>query len=151
MRLWPEWRCRSELWQPNSGKIYCKVVCADRENVFLTYPWACLKKAFCKMFVTTCGRFCPDEGAVAGCGNWIQEKYTAKWRRADCRNDFQAQSKAFFASFYCFFNYVLFYFIFIQSFCFNQNCLKLHFNMIIYFLEIFCGFICSFHYLKYDK
>ena len=95
--------------------------------------------------------FDQDEGAVAGCGKWIQEKYTAKWRRADCRNDFQAQSKAFFASFYCFFNYVLFYFIFIQSFCFNQNCLKLHFNMIIYFLEIFCGFICSFHYLKYDK
>ena len=26
---------------------------------------ACLKKAFCKMCVTICGRFCPDEGAVA--------------------------------------------------------------------------------------
>ncbi len=30
---------------------------------------ACLKKAFCKMCVTICGRFCPDEGAVAGYGN----------------------------------------------------------------------------------
>ncbi|WP_368370914.1 DUF6783 domain-containing protein, partial [Ruminococcus sp. RTP21484sp1_RTP31023st1_H8_RTP31023_210422] len=24
---------------------------------------ACLKKAFCKMCVTICGRFCPDKGA----------------------------------------------------------------------------------------
>ena len=30
---------------------------------------ACLKKAFCKMCVTICGRFCPDEGTVAGYGN----------------------------------------------------------------------------------
>ncbi|MEE0744239.1 MAG: DUF6783 domain-containing protein, partial [Blautia faecis] len=26
-----------------------------------------------------CGRFCPDEGAVAGYGNRIRVKYTAKW------------------------------------------------------------------------
>ena len=32
-------------------------------------PRACLKKAFCKMCVTICGRFSPDEGAVAGYGN----------------------------------------------------------------------------------
>ena len=38
---------------------------------------ACLKKAFCKMCVTICGRFCPDEGAVAGYGNRIRAKYTA--------------------------------------------------------------------------
>ncbi|WP_368366840.1 DUF6783 domain-containing protein, partial [Ruminococcus sp. J1101004sp1_RTP21198st1_B9_RTP21198_201120] len=25
-----------------------------------------MKKAFCKMCVTICGRFCLDEGAVAG-------------------------------------------------------------------------------------
>jgi hypothetical protein len=25
-----------------------------------------LKRAFCKMFVTICGRSCPDEGAAAG-------------------------------------------------------------------------------------
>ena len=31
------------------------------------------------MYVTICGRFCPDEGAVAGYGNWIRAKYTAKW------------------------------------------------------------------------
>ena len=40
---------------------------------------ACLKKAFCKMCVTICGRFCPDEGVVAGYGNRIRAKYTAKW------------------------------------------------------------------------
>ena len=40
---------------------------------------ACLKKAFCKMYVTIRGRFRPDEGAVAGYGNRIRVKYTAKW------------------------------------------------------------------------
>ena len=40
---------------------------------------ACLKNAFCKMCVTICGIFCPDEDAVAGYGNWIRVKYPAKW------------------------------------------------------------------------
>ena len=40
---------------------------------------ACLKKDFCKMCVTICGRFCPDEGVVAGYDNRIRAKYTAKW------------------------------------------------------------------------
>ena len=40
---------------------------------------ACLKKAFCKMCVTICGRFCPDEGAVAGYGNRIRVKSPANW------------------------------------------------------------------------
>ena len=31
------------------------------------------------MCVTICGRFCPDEGAVAGYGNRIRAKYAAKW------------------------------------------------------------------------
>ena len=31
------------------------------------------------MCVIICGRFCPDEGAVAGYGNRIRAKYTAKW------------------------------------------------------------------------
>ena len=42
-------------------------------------PRACLKKAFCKMCVTICGRFCPDKGAVAGYGNRIRVKSPAKW------------------------------------------------------------------------
>ncbi|MFR5152409.1 MAG: DUF6783 domain-containing protein [Ruminococcus sp.] len=31
------------------------------------------------MCVTICGRFCPDEGAVAGYGNQIRVKSSAKW------------------------------------------------------------------------
>ena len=31
------------------------------------------------MCVTICGRFCPDEGVVAGYDNRIRVKYTAKW------------------------------------------------------------------------
>ena len=49
------------------------------ENLLLFWLRACLKKAFCKMCVTICGRFLPDEGAVAGYGNRIRVKYTAKW------------------------------------------------------------------------
>ena len=46
----------------------------QRRNLFYfrcicRYLRACLKKAFCKMCVTICGIFCPDEGAVAGYGN----------------------------------------------------------------------------------
>ena len=36
---------------------------------FFSFSRACLKKAFCKMCVTICGIFCPNEGAVAGYGN----------------------------------------------------------------------------------
>ena len=37
-----------------------------------------LKKAFCKMCVTICGRFVRMK-ARSGYGNWIRAKYTAKW------------------------------------------------------------------------
>ena len=40
---------------------------------------ACLKNALRKMCVTICGRFCSDEGVVAGYDNRIRTKYTAKW------------------------------------------------------------------------
>ncbi len=35
------------------------------------------KKGFRKMYITICGRFCPDEGAAAGCVGRIRAKYTA--------------------------------------------------------------------------
>ena len=54
---------------------------------------ACLKKAFCKMCVTICGIFCPDEGAVAGYGNRIRAKYTAKWGVQIAGMIFQTRSK----------------------------------------------------------
>ena len=31
------------------------------------------------MYVTICGRFCPNEGGVAGYVNRMRAKYTAKW------------------------------------------------------------------------
>ena len=54
---------------------------------------ACLKKAFCKMCVTVCGRFRSDEGAVAGYGNRIRAKYTAKWGVQIAGMIFQTGSK----------------------------------------------------------
>ena len=59
------------------------------------YTRACLKKAFCKMCVTICGRFCPDEGAVAGYGNRIRAKYTAKWGVQIAGMIFQTGSKVY--------------------------------------------------------
>ena len=77
------------LQHPTTGKIYCKVGCADREMIFKIYL------------------------------------------------------RALFVLFCYFFNYALFYFIFIQSFCFNQNCLKVYFYITIYFSEDFyCSFAC---------
>ena len=39
----------------------------------------CLKNALRKMYVTICGEFCSNKGVVAGYGNRIRAKYTAKW------------------------------------------------------------------------
>ena len=54
---------------------------------------ACLKKAFCKMCVTVCGRFRSDEGAVAGYGNRIRVKSPAKWGVQIAGMVFQTRSK----------------------------------------------------------
>ena len=59
-------------------------------------PRMCLKKAFCKMCVTICGRFLPDEGAVAGYGNRIRVKYTAKWGVQIAGMIFQTRSRIFY-------------------------------------------------------
>ena len=45
------------------------------------------------MCVTICGKFCPDEGAVAGYGNRIRAKYTAKWGVQIAGMIFQTRSK----------------------------------------------------------
>ena len=47
--------------------------------IFQTRSRACLEKAFCKMYVTICGRFCTDEGVVTGYDNRIWAKDTANW------------------------------------------------------------------------
>ena len=54
---------------------------------------ACLKKAFCKMCVTVCGRFRSDEGAIAGYGNRIRVKSPAKWGVQIAGMIFQTHSK----------------------------------------------------------
>ena len=59
----------------------------------LIHPRACLKNAFRKMYVTICGRFCPDEGVVAGYGNRIRAKYTAKWGVQIAGMIFQTRSR----------------------------------------------------------
>ena len=45
------------------------------------------------MRVTICGRFRPDEDAVAGYGNRIRVKYTAKWGVQIAGMIFQKRSK----------------------------------------------------------
>ena len=45
------------------------------------------------MCVTICGRFRPDEGAVAGYGNRIRVKFPAKWGVQIAGMIFQTRSK----------------------------------------------------------
>ena len=54
---------------------------------------ACLKKAFCKMCVTVCGRCCLNEGGVAGYVNRMKVKYAAKWGVQIAGMIFQTRSK----------------------------------------------------------
>ena len=55
----------------------------------------CLKKAFCKMCVTICGRFCSDEGVIASYDNRIRAKYTAKSGMQIAGMIFQTRSNIF--------------------------------------------------------
>ena len=53
---------------------------------------ACLKKAFRELRVSVCGRFYPNEGGVAGYGNRMRVKYTAKWDSQIAEMIFQTRS-----------------------------------------------------------
>ena len=64
-----------------------------REKQELPSARTCLQKAFCKMCVTICGRFRPDEGAVASYVGRIRVKSTAKWGVQIARMLFQTRSK----------------------------------------------------------
>ena len=57
---------------------------------------ACLKKAFCKMCVTVCGRFCLNEGGVAGYVNRMKVKYAAKWGVQIAGMIFQTRSRRYY-------------------------------------------------------
>ena len=52
------------------------------------------------MCVTICGRFCSDEGVVAGYDNRIRAKYTAKWGMQIAGMIFQTRSKPLYAIIY---------------------------------------------------
>ena len=60
------------------------------------YTRACLKKAFRELRVPVCGRFYPNEGGVAGYGNRMRVKYTAKWGLQIAEMIFQTRSSTFF-------------------------------------------------------
>ena len=60
---------------------------------FQTRSRACLKKAFRKLRVPVCGRFCPNEGGVAGYGNRMRAKYTIKWGLQIAEMIFQTRSR----------------------------------------------------------
>ncbi|MFQ8850913.1 MAG: DUF6783 domain-containing protein [Lachnospiraceae bacterium] len=53
-----------------------------------------MKKAFRELRVPVCGRFYPNEGGVAGYGNRIRVKYTAKWGLQVAEMIFQTRSSA---------------------------------------------------------
>ena len=57
------------------------------------------------MCVTICGRFLPDEGAVAGYGNRIRVKYTAKWGVQIAGMIFQTHSRPAYLFYSIFINY----------------------------------------------
>ena len=52
-----------------------------------------MKKAFRELRVPVCGRFYPNEGGVAGYGNRIRVKYTAKWGLQIAKMIFQTRSR----------------------------------------------------------
>ena len=53
-----------------------------------------LKKAFRELRVPVCGRFCLNEGGVAGYGNRMKAKYTANWGLQIAEMLFQTRSHA---------------------------------------------------------
>jgi len=63
--------------------------------IFQTRSRACLKKAFRELRVLVCGRFYPNEGVVAGYGNRMRVKYTAKWGLQIAEMIFKTRSSLF--------------------------------------------------------
>ena len=63
------------------------------EMSMIQYTRACLKKAFRELRVPVCGRFYPNEGGVAGYGNRMRVKYTAKWGLQIAEMIFQTRSR----------------------------------------------------------
>ena len=126
--------------------IYHKVRCADCENVFWYIPesvWKRLSARCAPQFAGDLARMRvlqhatthPTTGKIyCKVGVWIEKWFS---------NTSQSSFRIVLLLFCYFFSYALFHFIFIQSFCFNQNCLKVYFYITIYFSEDFyCSFAC---------
>ena len=89
---------------------FCTIIVRNRESCKITVRFAmhriladctnsrgmsraCLKKAFRELRVPVCGRFYPNEGGVAGYGNRMRVKYTAKWGLQIAEMIFQTRSR----------------------------------------------------------
>ena len=68
---------------------------------------ACLKKAFRELRVPVCGRFYPNKGGVAGYGNRMRVKYTAKWGLQIAEMIFQTRSSSLPLSIPIFLHFIL--------------------------------------------
>ena len=68
--------------------------------IFQTLSRACLKKAFRELRVPVCERFYPNKGGVAGYGNRMRVKYTAKWGLQIAEMIFQTRSNVLFKKFF---------------------------------------------------
>ena len=73
--------------------LFCKNSMEIESLYYYNKTRTCLKKAFCKMCVTICGRFRSNEGTVAGYGNRIRVKSPAKWGVQIAGTIFQTHSK----------------------------------------------------------
>ena len=76
---------RKYLVNKNNWDTLLTKVCVQSARV-------CLKKAFRSLHVPICGRFCLNEGGVAGYGDWMRAKYTAKWGVQAAEMVFQTHS-----------------------------------------------------------
>ena len=74
--------------------FYQKLLLIISAILFIFLSRTCLKKAFRKLRVPVCGRFCPNEGCVAGYGNRMRARYTAKWSLQIAEMIFQTRSNA---------------------------------------------------------
>ena len=76
-------------------------------DLILIYARACLKKAFRELRVPICGRFYPNKGGVAGYGNRMRVKYTAKWGLQIAEMIFQTHSSSLPLSILIFLHFIL--------------------------------------------
>ena len=75
-------------------RLIRKTLINIKHKYVLSESLECVENALRKMCVTIYGRFCSDEGVVAGYDNRIRTKYTAKWGVQIAGMIFQTRSRA---------------------------------------------------------